>query len=61
MDATAAQRPQSRIRNMLRRAEGQGLVEYTLLVALIAFVAISSVTTLGQTIVTKLYTLGASF
>ncbi len=40
--------------------EGQGLVEYTLLIALIAFVAIASVSTLGEAIVTKLYTLGGS-
>jgi len=40
--------------------DGQGLVEYTLLLALIAFVAIVSLTGLGQTIVTKLYTLSGS-
>jgi len=35
-------------------------VEYTVLVALIAFVAIAAVSTLGETIVTKLYTLAGS-
>jgi Flp pilus assembly pilin Flp len=44
-----------------RRQEGQGLVEYTLLMSLIAFVAIASLTGLGTTIVTKLYTLAGSF
>jgi Flp pilus assembly pilin Flp len=44
-----------------REEDGQGLFEYTLLVALIAMVAIVTITSLGQTIVTRLYTLGGSF
>jgi len=45
----------------IRGQDGQGLVEYTLLLGLITLVAIASVTTLGQTIVTRLYGLGTSF
>jgi len=45
----------------IHEENGQGLVEYTLLVGLIALVAIASVTTLGETILTRLYTLGGSF
>lgn len=40
---------------------GQGLVEYALLLGLIALVAIAAVTTFGQTIVNRLYGLGTSF
>lgn len=39
---------------------GQGLVEYVLVLALIAVVAIASVSGLGQAIVTKLYALAGS-
>jgi Flp pilus assembly pilin Flp len=42
------------------RIRGQGLVEYVLILALVAVVAIVSLTGLGQTIVTKLYTLSNS-
>jgi len=45
----------------LCRQEGQGLVEYTLLLVLVAVVAIASLTGLGDTIVTKLYGLSTSF
>jgi Flp pilus assembly pilin Flp len=41
--------------------DGQGLVEYTLLLLLISVVAISALTGLGTTIVTKLYGLANSF
>jgi Flp pilus assembly pilin Flp len=40
---------------------GQGLVEYILVLALVAVIAIASLTGLGSTIVTKLYTLSGSF
>jgi Flp pilus assembly pilin Flp len=43
------------------RQEGQGLVEYTLLIALIAFVVIAALSSLGTTIITKLYGLANSF
>lgn len=36
--------------NFIREEEGAGLVEYALLVALIAIVALAAVTTLGTTI-----------
>ncbi|HEX7085239.1 MAG TPA: hypothetical protein VF198_02665 [Vicinamibacterales bacterium] len=37
-------------RNLLRRADGQDLLEYGLLCALIALVAVGAVTTVGTTI-----------
>lgn len=39
---------------LVRREEGQGLVEYALILALIAVVAILTLTGLGQKIVQKL-------
>lgn len=36
--------------NFIREEEGAGLVEYALLVALIAIIALAAVTTLGTTI-----------
>jgi pilus assembly protein Flp/PilA len=38
------------------REEGQGLVEYTLILALVSIVAITVLTDLGDAIVTKLQT-----
>jgi pilus assembly protein Flp/PilA len=38
------------IRGLVKKDEGQDLVEYALLVVLIAVVALGAVTTLGQTI-----------
>ena len=40
--------------------KGQGLVEYTLILALVSIVAVAAVTDLGNTIVTKLFTLSNS-
>jgi Flp pilus assembly pilin Flp len=42
----------ARIRRLLRSDEGQDLIEYGLLVALIAFVAVAGVTAVGNTIFT---------
>ena len=42
----------NRLRSIVRREEGQDLLEYALLVALIAVVAIAGITTVGQTIYT---------
>src|SRR5271169_4085838 len=39
---------------LLERQEGQALVEYTLILALVSVVAIATLTTLGEDIVTKL-------
>lgn len=44
-----------------RWEEGQGLVEYTLILVLVSIVAVAAVTNLGTTIITRLYTLGSSF
>ena len=52
---------QSRLYRLRRPERGQGLVEYTVLVALIAFVCIATLTNLGSTMVSKLYTLTNSF
>ena len=38
------------IQRLIRNDEGQDLIEYGLLVALIAFVAVAGVTTVGTTI-----------
>jgi pilus assembly protein Flp/PilA len=38
------------VRGLVKKDEGQDLVEYALLVVLIAAVALGAVTTLGQTI-----------
>ncbi|GEM_PF-5245399 len=43
-------RPFSRLRGWLRQEQGQGLVEYGLLMMLIVIAAIASVTLLGSTI-----------
>jgi Flp pilus assembly pilin Flp len=40
--------------------KGQGLVEYILVLALVAVIAIASLTGLGSTIVAKLYTLSGA-
>jgi pilus assembly protein Flp/PilA len=42
------------------REQGQGLVEYILVLALVAVIAIASLTGLGSTIVAKLYTLSGA-
>jgi pilus assembly protein Flp/PilA len=39
---------------------GQGLVEYILILALVAVIVIASLTGLGNTIVSKLYTLSGA-
>lgn len=52
---------QSRLHRLRRRQRGQGLVEYTVLVALIAFVCIATLTNLGATMIEKLYTLSNAF
>lgn len=44
----------------LRREEGQDLVEYALLLGLIALIAIASVVTMGQQISTTLSSLASS-
>lgn len=44
-----------------RWEEGQGLVEYALILLLASVVAVVAVSNLGQTIVDKLYTLSNSF
>ena len=41
--------------------DGQGLVEYTMILLLASVVAIAALTGLGNTMVTKLYTLSNSF
>ena len=41
-------------RAMVKREEGQALVEYTLILALVSIAAIATLTTIGQDIVTKL-------
>ena len=51
----------NRVVGCIRGQRGQGLVEYTLLLGLITLVAIAAVTGLGQTILTRLYTLGTTF
>jgi Flp pilus assembly pilin Flp len=52
------------VRRWARRVPGsedaQGLVEYTLILALVSIVAVVAVTDLGSTIVTKLFTLSNS-
>ena len=40
----------NRLRNLVRGEEGQDLLEYALLVALIAIVAVGAVTAAGQTV-----------
>jgi pilus assembly protein Flp/PilA len=40
----------TRLVNMLKNEEGQDLLEYALLVALIAIVAVGAVTAAGQTV-----------
>ena len=40
----------SRLRSFVRDEEGQDLIEYALLVGLVALVAVSAVTQVGQTI-----------
>jgi len=40
--------------------QGQSLVEYSLLLGLVVFVCIAGVTSLGQAIITKLYSLTAN-
>ncbi len=44
-----------KLRQIIRSEEGQGLVEYTLMVSLIALVAIGTLTAMGQGIVNTLY------
>jgi Flp pilus assembly pilin Flp len=44
------------IRRLVRRDDGQDLIEYGLLVALIALVAIAGLQTLGSTIQTVFWT-----
>lgn len=39
-----------RLQNLMHNEEGQDLVEYALLIALVALVAIASVTTLGSNV-----------
>jgi Flp pilus assembly pilin Flp len=39
---------------------GQGLVEYTLILALVSVFAVAAATTLGTTIVTRLFSLSGS-
>jgi Flp pilus assembly pilin Flp len=41
--------------------EGQGIIEYLLIMALVSVVAIIALTGLGTTIVTRLYALSNSF
>ncbi len=41
-------------------ADGQGLVEYVLILALVSVFALVALTGLGQAIITKLYTLAGS-
>jgi pilus assembly protein Flp/PilA len=41
-------------RTMVRREEGQALVEYTLILALVSVVAIAALTSIGTEIVTRL-------
>jgi Flp pilus assembly pilin Flp len=41
-------------RVMIRREEGQALVEYTLILALVSIVAIAVLTNIGNAIITKL-------
>jgi Flp pilus assembly pilin Flp len=51
-----------RIANRTRKDEGQDLLEYGLLAALIALVALSAVATVGQTIYTVFWqTIGTAF
>jgi Flp pilus assembly pilin Flp len=42
--------PLIRLRQLLARCEGQDLLEYAMLVALIAIVAVGAITTVGVTI-----------
>jgi Flp pilus assembly pilin Flp len=42
------------IRVQLKREEGQALVEYTLILALISVVAVATLTTLGQDVLKEL-------
>ena len=48
------------VMNFIREEEGQNLIEYALLVALIAVVCIAAVTTLGKAASSKFSTVGAS-
>ncbi|MBI4468519.1 MAG: Flp family type IVb pilin [Acidobacteria bacterium] len=45
----------NQLSNLFRSEEGQGLVEYTLLISLIALVTIGTLTAMGQGIVSTLY------
>jgi Flp pilus assembly pilin Flp len=47
--------PLTLLRQLLERCEGQDLLEYALLVALIAVVAVGAVTTVGVTINTAFW------
>jgi Flp pilus assembly protein, pilin Flp len=48
------------LRRLLKEEEGQTLVEYGLLVALIALVVIAALTLLGQKIANTFYTINAN-
>lgn len=49
-----------RLQNLMHNEEGQDLVEYALLIALVALVAIASVTTLGSNVNTIFSKIGSS-
>jgi Flp pilus assembly pilin Flp len=51
----------ARYRHFREQQDGQGLVEYGLILLLASVVAIAALTGLGVTIVTKLYGLATSF
>jgi pilus assembly protein Flp/PilA len=48
-----------KVRNWLRREEGQDLAEYALLIGLIAIAVVAAVTLLGEQISTVLSAIGA--
>ncbi len=52
--------PMELIRRFVREEEGQGLVEYALILGLIAIVAIAALTTAGNKIKTGLNTVGSA-
>lgn len=49
-----------KLQSLIAREEGQDLVEYALLVALIALIAIASITKLGTTVNSVFSTINAS-